>query len=742
MANAFSEFTVIQLNISSIKSKAKRLEFQHFINQRKPNLILLSETKLNKRNSVSFIGYSILRNDRSHNSGGGTAICYSNDLDCEYVNNPSTIKSFECCILKMKLNDGKSLIVASIYKPPSEVINKRTIPITINPIELNSIMNIDKNSLYIIGGDFNSHHRSWNSEFNCANGKRIYEWYQSYRNEFNIELYAAKDPTCTRSASGSNIDFGFMSASIQMENSARKTQMPSELNSDHAAIIMKISIRPVIKEPLMIKNFKQTNWKKFSAFIEKEIIIPTTRNLSCVEIDQHVKSLSDVYNDAIEKCVPKIKITSDQNMLSFHSINLLKEKKSLLRKKHRNKLSPNYAKICADLNELNAKLTESIRNDYTRKLESKMKSIVIDNNIYKNIKTISTDKKRIEMPNALYSDDDMTEKYTNTSDKVNALATQFEQTHLITYKQISVMESIVNECYESYEANEHPTLEFSNEIPANFKDCRNFSRLRETNEAIADCHHYFTSTQEINQIIKSSKPKKSSGDDQSSNFVLKKMPAIYITFLCTLLNHIINIQYFPNQWKFGLITSICKPNKNNTLISSYRPIIQLSSISKILEKKIDSRIRTHCNENKIISECQFGFQRGKSTEMAAGKFINDVTIGLNKQQPTLAILLDFRAAFDTLWHKAIIYKMHILGFDRNLICLVKSYLTNRSFAVQLDGIISTIRKVVAGAPQGGILSAIFYLLYTNDFPKANSKRFEIKRLMFALCKLYTLLPKK
>lgn len=57
-------------------------------------------------------------------------------------------------------------------------------------------MNIDRNACYIIGGDFNSHHTSWNSEFNCANGRKIYEWYQSYRSEYNIEqnsVYLSKE---------------------------------------------------------------------------------------------------------------------------------------------------------------------------------------------------------------------------------------------------------------------------------------------------------------------------------------------------------------------------------------------------------------------------------------------------------------------------------------------------------------------------------------------------------------------
>lgn len=74
------------------------------------------------------------------------------------------------------------------------------------------------------------------------------------------------------------------------------------------------------------------------------------------------------------------------------------------------------------------------------------------------------------------------------------------------------------------------------------------------------------------------------------------MPHIFITTLVTLLNHIINTQYIPETWKYGVITAICKPNKDNTLISSYRPITQLSSISKLLEKNGHTNKKTLRNK--------------------------------------------------------------------------------------------------------------------------------------------------
>lgn len=335
------------------------------------------------------------------------------------------------------------------------------------------------------------------------------------------------------------------------------------------------------------------------------------------------------------------------------------------------------------------------------------------------------------MPNTLYSDETMNNKYTTNNEKANAIATHFENIHKLTYKSISVMEPIINNTYDSYDTNT-PVTTFHEHFPANFKELNNNTQTTTTRmNASHQYQSYFISTKELTDIINTRNSKRTSGNDKSSNYVLKKMPEKFILTLTILLNHIINLQYAPHAWKFGVITAICKPKKNNALIPSYRPITQLSAISKLLEKKMDIRIRNHCELNKLINQYQFGFQPKKSTEIAVAKLITDIANGLNNRKPTIAILLDFQAAFDTIWHKALIYKMHIMKFDRNIICLVKNYLSNRSFSVKINNQMSTERKIVAGAPQGGILSAVIYLLYTNDFPQPSHAQTTINRLMFA-----------
>lgn len=62
---------------------------------------------------------------------------------------------------------------------------------------------------------------------------------------------------------------------------------------------------------------------------------------------------------------------------------------------------------------------------------------------------------------------------------------------------------------------------------------------------------------------------------------------------------------------------------------------------------------------------------------------------------------------------------------------MKSYISNRSFAVKIKNELSNQRKITAGAPQSEILSAIFFLPYVNDFPNNTNSQSQIKKIMFA-----------
>lgn len=574
-----NELKVIQLNINSLVSKNKRTEFNLFLKKYKPQIVMLSETKLNKKHKLFFDGYKTLRNDRNTNKGGGTAIIHQNNIDCEYITTPNSITSFECCLAKLKLKTGKNIILASIYKPPTEVINKKNVLIKIKASELSNILSIDKNAHYIIGGDFNSKHTAWNNTSNCTHGKNIFEWIESIKHQHNVQIYTSKNPTCKRSLEGSHIDFGFISTPLT--NSTSKLKLPSEIISDHAAIFLNILVEPQTKESHIMKNYKNAKWSQMKSFVTNELDklnVPSTRNITKYEIDTITTKMSEIYNEAIDRYIPNIKIQTNPISLSNQTLKLLKEKKRLLRQKHRNKLSAIHTKINNDLKLINSMIFNSIKSDYSKQMEQSIKNVIVDNNVFKNIKKIITYKKSEQMPNEIFSDDTMTEKYTTDTEKANAIATHFENIHKLTHKSVSVMEPFINNIYESYNCNT-PVMHFSQNCPANSKDLNNYDQSTATNETQIRNHEYFTSAKEITEIIQKRNSKKTSGNDKSSNYVLKKMPNKFVITLTIILNHIINIHYIPEAWKFGIITAICKPKKDNTIISSYRPITQLSSIS-------------------------------------------------------------------------------------------------------------------------------------------------------------------
>ena len=90
------------------------------------------------------------------------------------------------------------------------------------------------------------------------------------------------------------------------------------------------------------------------------------------------------------------------------------------------------------------------------------------------------------------------------------------------------------------------------------------------------------------------------------------------------------------------------------------------------------------------------------------------------------VFFDVSKAFDTVPHLALLSKLSKLKLDPFLLRWIRSYLSNRSKYVSIDGVDSHILPVVSGVPQGSVLSP---LLYINDVAAAVSTENEVN--MFA-----------
>lgn len=87
-----------------------------------------------------------------------------------------------------------------------------------------------------------------------------------------------------------------------------------------------------------------------------------------------------------------------------------------------------------------------------------------------------------------------------------------------------------------------------------------------------------------------------------------------------------------------------------------------------------------------------------------------------RRRSTAIVTLDIERAFDTVWHHGLIFKLVNLGFPHYLCKILKSFLESRRFFVQVGNKSSHTYDIVAGTPQGSLLSPILFSIYTSDIP--------------------------
>ena len=166
--------------------------------------------------------------------------------------------------------------------------------------------------------------------------------------------------------------------------------------------------------------------------------------------------------------------------------------------------------------------------------------------------------------------------------------------------------------------------------------------------------------------------------------------------------------------------AIDKPN-------NYRPISNLSSANKIFELLTFNRMNSFVNKYKILSDCQYGFRKGKNTTQAIFHLTTDFLECFNKKTYTIAIFLDLRKAFDTVNKDILIYKLNLLGFRGISNQFLNSYMTDRKQYVDVDGYISEMQNISVGVPQGSVLGPLLFNLFINDITAA----IDCKKVLFA-----------
>ncbi len=77
---------------------------------------------------------------------------------------------------------------------------------------------------------------------------------------------------------------------------------------------------------------------------------------------------------------------------------------------------------------------------------------------------------------------------------------------------------------------------------------------------------------------------------------------------------------------------------------------------------------------------------------------------MNNGKATVAVSLDLKKAFDTVYYKILLSKLYSYGIRRgNTLLWFKSYLEIRSQVVNINSTLSELKSINVGIPQGSIL---------------------------------------
>ena len=149
------------------------------------------------------------------------------------------------------------------------------------------------------------------------------------------------------------------------------------------------------------------------------------------------------------------------------------------------------------------------------------------------------------------------------------------------------------------------------------------------------------------------------------------------------------------------------------VLKNYRPVSSLIFLSKLTERVVVIRVEGHMTKHGLHSIKQF-----HSTELMLVKIVNDLLIACDRKIPTVLMLLDLSAAFDTVDQNRLVKILHgEIGIKGKVLAWFQSFLLNRTQKVKVGDTYSREEQLYFGVPQGSVLGPILFNTYTRSFPK-------------------------
>ena len=141
-------------------------------------------------------------------------------------------------------------------------------------------------------------------------------------------------------------------------------------------------------------------------------------------------------------------------------------------------------------------------------------------------------------------------------------------------------------------------------------------------------------------------------------------------------------------------------------------------MSKVFSAMMNNRLINFCEKHNIIDERQCSHKKGARTSdnIFIMKSLYEKYC-LKRKQKLFVTFIDFRKAFDAIWHEALFLKLQKHDISGPFYYTLKNIYMNNASVVKVNGDLSEEFCIRSGVRQGDILSPLLFNIFINDIVK-------------------------
>ncbi|MCP4509242.1 MAG: reverse transcriptase family protein [Fuerstiella sp.] len=220
---------------------------------------------------------------------------------------------------------------------------------------------------------------------------------------------------------------------------------------------------------------------------------------------------------------------------------------------------------------------------------------------------------------------------------------------------------------------------------------------------------------EVRRIVMTS-PIKSCSLDPVPTFLLREFIDLLLPYVTSMVNASLAEGRLPLSQRHAIVTPLLKKAGLDAAdMSNYRPVSNLTFMSKVIERAVATRLNAYLDANDLLPRNQSAYRKKHSTETAMLRVWSDILTAADTRQVTLLGLLDLSAAFDCVDHDLLLHRLQLsFGLTGVVLEWIRSFLTDRTQEVAYGGQLSATQPLLFGVPQGSVLGSLLYVLYTAE----------------------------